>query len=71
MARQIVRTQVAGFPLHFAFHSLEAIIAAVRATELHEHEDDRVAFAVGCSVTPYAAGIMSVWVYVMALVPTI
>ena len=69
--KQVVRTHVAGFPLHFAFRSLDAIIAAVRATAVHEHEDDRVAFAVGCSVTPYPAGIMSIWLYLVALVPTV
>ena len=69
LTRLASRYSAYGFPLHCTFTDLEAIIAAVRATGVHRIEDEAAPFAVACAVLPYANGLFSVWVYVVALLP--
>ena len=42
---------------------------AIRKTDIYTIDDERVEYAFAVSVTPYPQYVLSVWVYVMALVP--
>ena len=57
-----------GFPLHMGFESTEAVVEAVRATNVHLNFARDVEFALACHVHRYSNNILSVWVYVASLV---
>ena len=57
-----------GVPLNLPFTDIRDISESVKATHVHENEDDKVRFALGVRVFPYPNGVYSVWVYVLSLV---
>ncbi|XP_015783805.2 coiled-coil and C2 domain-containing protein 2A-like [Tetranychus urticae] len=56
-----------GFPLNMPYTSEKAITEAVYATGLHLIEDRKVDFALAVYLHPYPCNLMSVWVYIAAL----
>jgi hypothetical protein len=57
-----------GYPLNFSFTDVKAISYAVKDTGIHLNEDPNVKFAITVKCFGYACGVVSVWVYVAALV---
>ena len=57
-----------GFPLNFTFTDVKAISYAIKDTNIHMNEDPDVKFAITVKCFGYSNGIISVWVYVAALV---
>ncbi|CAM9139827.1 unnamed protein product, partial [Phaeothamnion confervicola] len=58
-----------GFPLHFGFTDVDAAVNRVRATGVHECRHPEVQFALAVQAFPYASNVLSVWVYVAAIMP--
>jgi hypothetical protein len=63
------RFRAVGFPLHASFTDMQSLCEAVRATDLHRIEHEGVQYALAVAVCPYANGVFSVWIYVVALLP--
>lgn len=59
---------VNGYPLNFTFTDVKAISYAVKDTGIHMNEDPNVKFAITVKCFGYPCGVVSVWVYVAALV---
>ncbi|KAA0165551.1 hypothetical protein FNF31_01896 [Cafeteria roenbergensis] len=69
LARAVTGHEVVGCPVHMPFKDMQSVLQAVRHTAVHEVEDPRASFAVACLTTPYPGQVLSVWVYVLALIP--
>lgn len=61
--------QISGYPVHVAYGGLAALVERVRSTGIHANADGRVEFALSVYVQPYPCNVLSVWVFLMALVP--
>lgn len=61
--------QMSGYPVHLAYSSVSAVVERVRATGIHLHADGQVEFALTVHVQPYPCNVLSVWVFLLALVP--
>ena len=57
-----------GYPLNFTFTDVKSISYAVKDTGIHLNEDPNVKFAITVKCFGYPCGVVSVWVYVAALV---
>ena len=57
-----------GYPLNFPFADVKTISYAVKDTGLHLNENPTVKFAVTVKCFAYSCGVISVWVYVAALI---
>lgn len=60
---------VFGFSLHFSFTNIEDIVNKIRTTSIHNNRNPSVEFTLVVRAFPYPGGVMSVWVYICALVP--
>ena len=68
LQRIMTSHKICGFPLHFAFSDIDQLSEAVLATGVHLNREPGVEFALAVHVEPYPASVMSVWIYVAALV---
>lgn len=66
---RLVGRRVSGFPLNFTFSDLPSVVEAVRATEAHTVDDERAEFAIAARAFAYPCAVVSVWVYVVILLP--
>lgn len=57
-----------GFPMDMPYTGEDAIITAVRSTELHKIQDPDVEFSLAVYIHPYPASVLVVWVYIAALI---
>jgi len=70
LERLAARYKFQGFPLHATFTDMAAISTMVHATGIHRLDDGRAQYGLAVVVVPYPCGVFSVWVYVLALLPT-
>lgn len=56
-----------GFPLNMPYTSEKAVTEAVYATGLHLITDRKVDFALAVYLHPYPCNLLSVWIYIAAL----
>lgn len=56
-----------GFPMDMAFTDIDAVVKAVRSTEVHKIQDKDIEFALAVYVHPYPASVLCVWVYLAAI----
>lgn len=56
-----------GFPMDMPFTDIDAVVKAVRSTEVHKIQDNDIEFALAVHIHPYPASILCVWVYLAAI----
>lgn len=59
-----------GYPISMPYVSISKIIERVKATEFHLNTDPKVEFALTVHIQSYPMNIFSVWVFILALIPT-
>ena len=59
---------VHGVPLNVPFTDLKDLALSVKATHVHENEDENARFALAVRVFAYPNEVFSVWVYVISIV---
>lgn len=62
--------KLSGYPINMPYVSISKIIERVKATEIHLNSDLKVEFALAVHIQSYPMNIFSVWVFVLALIPT-
>lgn len=62
--------RMSGWPMQMAYTSVSAIVERVRATGFHLNGDGRVEFGLTVRLQQYPGNVLSVWVFLLALVPT-
>lgn len=61
--------ETSGYPVQMTYSSLSAVVERVRSTGIHRHADGAVEFALTVYVQPYPCNVLSLWVFLVALVP--
>lgn len=61
--------KISGCPLHMSYINLSHIVERVKSLGIHLNTDPRVEFGLSIYVHPYPNFIISVWVFLIALVP--
>ncbi|GBG28149.1 Coiled-coil and C2 domain-containing protein 2A [Hondaea fermentalgiana] len=59
-----------GFPLNMTFTEMDAILRAVRNSDIHNTTLDNTTFALAVLVVPYTNKVFSVWIYLATIVST-
>uniref|UniRef100_A0A1B0DJC9 Uncharacterized protein n=1 Tax=Phlebotomus papatasi TaxID=29031 RepID=A0A1B0DJC9_PHLPP len=60
-----------GFPLNIPYYSLSHIVERVKSTGLHMNMDNRVEFALAVHIHPYENNVLSVWIFLLSLLPRV
>uniref|UniRef100_A0A670Y7I6 Coiled-coil and C2 domain containing 2A n=1 Tax=Pseudonaja textilis TaxID=8673 RepID=A0A670Y7I6_PSETE len=68
LQKQLGDYRVSGFPIHLPFSDVASIVEAVYSTGVHKTEIPNTEFALAVYVHAYPKHILSVWIYVAALV---
>ncbi len=63
--------EVAGLPLHSRFTCVVDIIEMVKVTGIHEARHPHVQFGLAVLCVPYSNNVLSVWVYIVSITPTV
>ena len=61
--------QLSGYPLHFPYANILHIVTSIERTGLHLTEDRRVEFGLAVFVYPYPNDVVSVWVFLVTMIP--
>ncbi|KAG4068603.1 hypothetical protein HA402_004944 [Bradysia odoriphaga] len=61
--------KLSGFPLNMRYTNLSDIVARVKATQIHSSTDGRVEFSLAVHIQPYPNNVLSVWIFLLSLVP--
>lgn len=56
-----------GFPLNMPYTTIDAVTEAVYATGVHFIDEKDVTFALAVYLHPYPCNVISVWIYIAAL----
>ncbi|XP_039261426.2 coiled-coil and C2 domain-containing protein 2A-like isoform X2 [Styela clava] len=67
LTRLIGDARFVGFPMDMPFTDIDAVVKAVRSTEVHKIQDNDIEFALGVYIHPYPSSVLCVWVYVAAI----
>lgn len=60
---------ISGLPLNMPYISMADVVKRLKATGIHLNPDGRVEFGLAVHIQPYACNILSLWVFVVAIVP--
>lgn len=60
---------VLGHPLNMRYVSLANVVKRLKTTGVHLNTDSRVEFSVAIHIQPYPCNVLSLWMFVVALVP--
>lgn len=63
--------ELVGFPLQTGFSCVDDIVGMVKATSIHECKHPEAQFALAVLCVPYSNNVLSVWIYVATITPTI
>ena len=63
----VATSEIVGFPLNMTFTEMDAVIRAVKNTDIHNMIAENVQYALAVLVVPYSCNVCSVWVYVAAI----
>ncbi|XP_059610897.1 coiled-coil and C2 domain-containing protein 2A [Phlebotomus argentipes] len=63
--------KASGFPLNLPYYSLSHIVERVKSTGIHMNLDNRVEFALAVHIHPYENNVLSVWIFLLSLLPKI
>lgn len=62
--------KMSGYPINMPYVSISKIIERIKATEIYLNSDPRVEFALAVHIQSYPMNIFSVWIFILALIPT-
>nr|XP_018671326.2 coiled-coil and C2 domain-containing protein 2A isoform X3 [Ciona intestinalis] len=65
---QLGDVRFTGYPMDQPYTGVEAVVSAVRSTEVHKIQDPDVEFSMAVHIHAYPASVLAVWVYVAAIV---
>ncbi len=63
--------EVVGLPLHSGFTCVVDMIQMVKLTGIHEARHPHVQFALAVHCVPYCNNVLSVWIYIASITPTV
>ncbi|GAB0087582.1 Coiled-coil and C2 domain-containing protein 2A [Sergentomyia squamirostris] len=63
--------KASGFPLNIPYYSLSNVVERVKSTGIHMNLDSRVEFALAVHIHPYKNNILSVWIFLLSLLPKV
>lgn len=61
--------KLSGFPLNMPYISLSSIVERVKCTGIHLNADNKVEFALAAHIQQYPNNVLSVWIFLVSLVP--
>lgn len=61
--------KVNGFPINMPYSSLSAIVEQIKGTGIHLCSDDNAEFSLAVKVFEYPRNILSVWIFLVSLIP--
>ncbi|KAJ6629951.1 Coiled-coil and C2 domain-containing protein 2A [Pseudolycoriella hygida] len=61
--------KICGHTLNTRYTNLSDIVSRVKATLIHSSTDNRVEFSLGVHIQPYPNNVLSVWIFLLSLVP--
>ena len=61
--------QIIGYSLNCKYTNLSSIITEIKNTGIHLNLDNKVEFALNVFVKEYVNNVLSVWIFLMSLVP--
>lgn len=61
--------QLVGFPIHVRYSDLQQLLTTVERTGIHLCENKNVEYSLAVYVHAYPNDVLSVWIYVVYLVP--
>lgn len=59
--------RVSGFPLNMPYTSMDAILEAVHATQVHAIPSNDIEYIIAVNIIPYPNTVLSVWIYIAVL----
>ncbi|XP_055907018.1 coiled-coil and C2 domain-containing protein 2A [Eupeodes corollae] len=59
-----------GFTLNFSYINLSSVSERIKSTGIHLNSDRRVEFSVAVHIHAYPFNVLSVWIFIMSIVPT-
>ncbi|XP_030387639.1 coiled-coil and C2 domain-containing protein 2A [Scaptodrosophila lebanonensis] len=71
LEREYPNYRLYGFTLNFAYTNLAAISERIRSTCIHYNNNANIEFCVAVHINAYANDILSVWVFLLSVVPLI
>jgi len=57
-----------GFPICLPYTDTDAVLSAVRSTQLHRVTDPHAEFCLSVHIDPYPGGVLALWVYIAAVI---
>ncbi|KAM8713526.1 hypothetical protein ACLKA7_013790 [Drosophila subpalustris] len=71
LEREYPNFRLYGFTINFAYTNLAAISERIRTTCIHYNNNTQVEFCVAVHINPYANDVLSVWVFLLSIVPLV
>lgn len=65
------KSQLYGFTMNFAYTNLAAISERIRTTCIHYNNNADVEFCVAVHINAYVNDVLSVWVFLLSIVPLV
>lgn len=62
-------SKISGFTISSKYTNLSSIVSDVKNTGIHLNLDSKVEFALSVLVKEYSNNVMSVWIFLMSLIP--
>lgn len=63
--------QVIGYSINCRYNNLSSIVTEIKNTGIHLNLENKVEFAVNVYVKEYANNVLSIWIFLMSLVPKV
>lgn len=62
-------SQITGFSINTKYANLSSLVTEVKNTGIHLNMDNKVEFAMSVHVREYANNVLSIWIFLMSLIP--
>lgn len=63
--------QVIGYTINCKYSNLSSIVTEIKNTGIHLNLDNKVEFAANVYVKEYANNVLSIWIFLMSLIPRV
>lgn len=63
--------QLSGVPLNMRYISMANVVKRLKPTGVHLNSDSRVEFGMAVHIQPYPCNVLSLWVFVVAMLPKV
>ena len=61
--------QLTGFPIHVHYCGIQQLLITIEKTGIHLCEDKKVEYALAVYVHSYPNDVISVWIYIVSMIP--